>query len=198
MKNGAQGERRYGAGRKPDSDATAAYLERLRQTVPVFKALLYTGCRLGEILALRWSDVDLKRNTLTVVQQKTGKQKVLPIAAELRELLLARPRGIGDAHVFARPDGAPFAAIELQRAFAIARKLSGIRSELTPHSIRHTFASWLAIAGQPLRTIQELLGHADIRMTIRYSHLSPTHLSDAMRAVGAMAESFVNGSSKAE
>ncbi len=55
----------------------------------------------------------------------------------------------------------------------------------TPVSIRHTFASWLAIAGTPLRTIQELLGHADIRMTIRYAHLSPAHLRDAVELVGS-------------
>jgi integrase len=156
--------------------------------VPIFKALLYTGCRLGEMLSLRWCDMDLKRNVVAVVQQKTGKQKVLPIATEFRDVLLSLPRGIGDAPVFARPDGAPFTSIEVQRAFGIARKLSRIRSELTPHSIRHTFASWLAIAGQPLRTIQELLGHADIRMTIRYSHLSPTHLAEAMRTIGSVAD----------
>jgi integrase len=95
--------------------------------VPVFKALLYTGCRLNEIFSLRWSDVDLKRKTITVVQQKTRRQKVLPIAAELQEVFQALPRGIGDAYVFTRADGQPFATIEVQRAFGIARKLSAIR-----------------------------------------------------------------------
>jgi integrase len=188
VKDGGQGERRYGAGRSPDSDATADYLRRLQHTVPVFRALLLTGCRLNEVLGLRWSDVDLKRNVIIVVQQKTRKQKVLPIEGDLRALLQTLPRSVGAAPVFTRPDGRPFPAIEVQRAFAVARKLSGIRPELTPHSLRHTFASWLAISGQPLRTIQELLGHADIRMTIRYSHLSPAHLSDAMRTIGSMAD----------
>jgi hypothetical protein len=71
----------------------------------------------------------------------------------------------------------------------VARKLSGARSELTPHSPRHTFASWLAIAGTPLRTIQELLGHADVRMTIRYSHLSPAHLREAVEVIGTAEKS---------
>jgi integrase len=155
--------------------------------------LLFTGCRLGEILGLRWLDVDMRRNVVSIVQQKTGKQKTLPIEGEFREVLLALPRSVGAAPVFTRPDGRPFAAIDVQRAFGVARKLSGIRAELTPHSLRHTFASWLAISGQPLRTIQELLGHADIRMTIRYSHLSPAHLSDAMRTVGLVAESGKTG-----
>lgn len=82
----------------------------------------------------------------------------------------------GQAPVFTREDGRSFSAIEVQRAFAVARKLSGIRLALTPHSLRHTFASWLAMSGQPLRTIQELPGHSDIRMTVKYAHLSPTHL----------------------
>jgi integrase len=141
---------------------------------------------LGEILALRWADVDLNRNAVTIVQQKTGKQKVLPIESELRVLLGSVPRGIGQAWVFTKGNAQPFSVIEVQRAFAVARKLSGIRPALTPHSLRHTFASWLAMSGQPLRTIQELLGHSDVRMTIRYAHLSPTHLAEAMRSVNSM------------
>lgn len=105
------GERRHGGGRRPDSDATAEYLRRLRATVPVFQALLLTGCRLGEILSLRWSDVDLNRNTLTVIQQKTRKQKVLPIEDDLRTLLMSLPRGIGQAPVFTREDARAFSAI---------------------------------------------------------------------------------------
>ena len=66
----------------------------------------------------------------------------------------------------------------------MARRLAELRAELTPHSLRHTFASWLAIAGTPLRTIQELLGHRDLRMTIRYAHLSPAHLREAVEAIG--------------
>ncbi len=52
--------------------------------------------------------------------------------------------------------------------------------------IRHTFASWLAIQGTPIRTIQELLGHRDLRMTLRYAHLSPAHLRDAVEGIGAV------------
>lgn len=179
--------RRHGGGRKPDSEATDAYFSRLRAAVPVFKALLFTGSRLGEILALRWDDVDLKRGVITIRQRKTRKPKSPPISGALRAVLASLRPGVGQAYVFVRPDGAPFYEVEIQRAFGVAKRLSGIRKELTPHSLRHTFASWLAIKGTPLRTIQELLGHADIRMTIRYAHLSPSHLKDAVEAIEAMA-----------
>jgi site-specific recombinase XerD len=71
----------------------------------------------------------------------------------------------------------------------VAQKLSGVREELTPYTIRHTFASWLAIKGTPIRTIQELLGHKDLRMTLRYAHLSPAHLAEAVEAIGAVEKS---------
>ncbi len=61
----------------------------------------------------------------------------------------------------------------MERAFAVAKVLVGLRDERTLYSIRHTFASWLAMKGQAIRTIQELLGHKDLRMTLRYADLSP-------------------------
>lgn len=71
----------------------------------------------------------------------------------------------------------------------MAQKLSGIREELNPYTIRHRFASWLAIKGTPIRTIQELLGHKDLRMTLRYAHLSPAHLAEAVETIGAVEKS---------
>ncbi len=182
---GAPDPRRYGGGRRPDSIATGEYRERLRATVPIFKTLLYTGSRLGEIVALTWADVDFERGVLSIPQEKVRRRKTVPISDGLRALLLSLPRGLGAARVFTRADGSPLPGREVQRAFSVAKRLAGVRPELTPHSIRHTFASWLAIAGTPLRTIQELLGHADIRMTIRYAHLSPAHLRDAVELVGS-------------
>lgn len=183
---GSPEERRYGGGRKPDSEATDAYLERLREAVPVLRVLLLTGSRLSEVLELRWADVDMKRKIVTIRQQKTDRPKTVPISTDLEALLKALGQGVGEAHVLRHKDGRPFYPMEVQRAFSVARKLAGVRRELTIHSLRHTFASWLAINGTPLRTIQELLGHADVRMTIRYSHLSPVHLKEAAETIGAL------------
>lgn len=175
--------RRFGGGRKGTSVASKAYLNRLRECVPAMKALLYTGSRLGEVLALRWEDVDWERGLLTIRQQKTRRSKTVPISSGLRQALEAVPRGTGSTAVFRRCNGAAIRKHELQRAFEVAKRVAGVRSELTPHSVRHTFASWLAIAGRPLRTIQELLGHGDLRMTLRYAHLSPAHLRDAVEVI---------------
>ncbi|HXI13716.1 MAG TPA: tyrosine-type recombinase/integrase [Thermoanaerobaculia bacterium] len=171
-----------GAGRKPEN--TIDHLNRLRAIVPVFKALLFTGSRLNEILSLRWRDVDLKQGTLTILQEKTRKAKTIPMADVLRVELEALSRGIGEAFVFTHGEGRPFYKLEVQRAFAVARGLAGIREELTPHTLRHTFASWLAMEGTALHTIQKLLGHANIQTTGRYAHLSPSHLAEATGIVG--------------
>jgi site-specific recombinase XerD len=93
------------------------------------------------------------------------------------------PRGIAKAPVFARPDGNPYTKIEVQRAFRVLRSLSGIRSTLTVHSLRHTTASWLAIQGRPLREIQLVLGHANISQSVKYSHLQPEHLQPFVAAL---------------
>jgi integrase len=182
-------ERIYGGGRRPDSEATEKYLARLRRTVPVFQTLLYTGCRLGEVIGLRWEDVDLERRQLSILQEKTAKRKHVPVSDALLRLLKAIPKGTPAAYVFTRLDGSLFARIDIQRAFAVARRIAELRRELTVHSLRHTFASWLAIQGTPLRTIAELLGHADIRMTLRYAHLSPAHLQEAVEAVEVVEKS---------
>jgi integrase len=189
VKEGLQGVRRYGGGMNPDSDATAEYRKRLRAAVPFFKTMLYTGSRPSEVLRLAWQDIDFERGRVLIWQEKTKAAKPVPMSKALRSVLSSLPRGIGAASVFARPDGKPLTIPEVTRAFRVAQKLSGVRAELSPYSIRHTFASWLAIKGTPIRTIQELLGHRDLRMTLRYAHLSPAHLAEAVETVEAVEKS---------
>ncbi len=184
--------RRYGAGRRPDSAATAAYRERLRGMVPIFRALLYTGSRLDEILSLKRGALKVP-GKVTIRQSKTrkapnGRFKMIPLSEGLREVIASLPARVS-GYVFSRPDGGRYEKREVQRAFDVAKAVSGIRKELHPHSLRHTFASWLAMAGVPLHTISRLLGHADIRMTERYAHLSPAYLQDAAELVGSIEKS---------
>lgn len=186
----AEGERRYGAGMRADSDASDEYLERLREFRPLFVTLLYTGARVGEVLGLTWRDVDFRLGKVTLFQEKTRERKTLPMMKPLREVLEQLPRGTGAALVFRRAGtGRPFLRGEVHRAFVLAKRIAKVRDELTPHTLRHTFASWLVIKGTPLRTVQELLGHADIKTTLRYAHLSPAHLAGAVEAIEVMATS---------
>jgi integrase len=185
--------RRYGGGRRPDSAATASYRERLRGVLPVFRALLYTGSRLDEILSLKRGALDLKRGLLTIRQPKTrkypnGRVKTVPLSDGLREVIASLPPVVSE-YLFPRVDGRRHDKREVQRAFDVAKRMSGVREELTPHSLRHTFASWHAMAGTPLHTISRLLGHSDVRMTLRYAHLSPDHLQGAAGVVESVEKS---------
>jgi integrase len=162
VKAGLQGVRRYGGGMKPDSEATAAYRERLRAAVPFFKTMLYTGSRPSEVLRLVWRDVDLERGVVAVWQEKTGARKTDHVSKAFREVLSGLRRGVGTVPLFVRPDGSSLTKDDVERTFDLAKRIPRLRAELTLYSIRHTFASWLAIQGTPIRTIQEL-GHRDLR-----------------------------------
>lgn len=177
-------ERRYGGGRKPDSEASAEYLARLASTVPVMRMLLFTGSRLGEITGLQWEHVDKQRGLLSIYQEKTRRIKTVPITAKIGRILAGQPQGIGKASIFLRPDGSPVLKVDVQRAFRLALKLAGIiKAGLVPHSIRHTAATWLAIEGFSERQRAELLGHSQRSTTDRYSHLSPGHMRPVLEAL---------------
>lgn len=166
--------------RRADSAATLAYLARLRAMVPIYRAMFYTASRIGEVLSLTWSAVDLKRGTITITQHKTKRKvsapKTLPMCAPLRALLQSLPAGVGDVLIFRKADGSPFTYMEVARAFARAVSLSGGDAALTPHSVRHTVGSWLTIAGHSERHIAEILGHAQRTITSRYAHLRKSAL----------------------
>ena len=138
--------------------------------------------RRGEILRLRWQDVDFKGNKIDVVSGTGGHTKnyesrVIPMNGFLRDVLRKHPRRLDSTYVFFAPNGQPFADVDT--SFATALRRSGLQ-HFRFHDLRHTFASWLVMGGVDLRTVQELLGHKDIRMTMRYSHLAPDHMRNAV------------------
>lgn len=141
-------------------------------------AALQTGARRAELLRLQWADVDMKRRSLTFRETKNGRDRTVPMTETLREALLELPRPLEPtAHVL--PHYEPAA---LTRAFARLGKRLGIHG-LTFHDLRHDAASTLTAAGVSQRAVMELLGHRDPRMTVRYQHLAPGHLRDAMQAL---------------
>jgi integrase len=148
---------------------------------------LLTGFRRQELTSLRPEDVDLDRDTISVAvcYSKNGESRTLPIGPRLRAALhdALALRG-GAPTVFVTPRGASWTGIGFARAFRKACLRTGI-GNLGPHVLRHTFASRLVMAGVDLRTVQELMGHKSITMTLRYAHLSPDHKRAAMEALEA-------------
>ncbi|MCW5827880.1 MAG: site-specific integrase [Deltaproteobacteria bacterium] len=149
---------------------------------------LRTGMRLGELRALRWQDVDLVAGKLFVRQAawndvigtpKSGRPREIPLSNDARQSLKAH-RHLRGEYVFAGKSGDMLHKAETKWPLRRAWRKAGLR-EVGWHMLRHTFASHLAMKGVPLKAIQELLGHADIHMTMRYAHMSPDTKRDAVQ-----------------
>jgi site-specific recombinase XerD len=143
---------------------------------PLIKVALHTGLRRGEQFALNWNNVDFNTGIITITQTKSGEARRVPmnglVAATLRKL----PSRMRNEYVFTSKVGTPLNPQNfINRVFGPALRKAGIK-DFRWHDLRHTFASRLVMDGVDLRTVQELLGHKTIAMTLRYSHLSPGHL----------------------
>src|SRR5262245_13865749 len=148
---------------------------------PVVAIALHTGLRRTEQFSLMWEHVDFNTNVLTIPRTKAGRVRRVPMNSMVRELLRSLPSRLKSPWVFPSASGeTPLDSQNLMnRVFVPAVKRADIQ-DFRWHDLRHTFASRLVMKGVDIRTTQELLGHADIRMTLRYSHLSPSHLLDAV------------------
>jgi integrase len=152
------------------------------QDIAVFA--LNTGLRIGEIRSLKWESVDLENNLLTVFAEKTHKIRPVPINAGTRHVLEFWALGRKSEFVFYNHQtGKPF--VDLKAGFALACRKAGIEG-VTWHTLRHTFASRLLDRGVDIVTVQQLLGHSTLTVTMRYTH---TNL-DSKKAAVAKLESF--------
>jgi integrase len=141
-------------------------------------AALQTAARRSELARLRWADVDLKRRTITFPKTKNGDRRVVPMTEALAEVIESLPRNI-DSQTRVFPERDPQV---ITRSFArLVKRLRLI--DLTFHDLRHDAASTLTMAGVPQRAIMEILGHRDPRMTLRYQHLAPDYMKQAMRSL---------------
>jgi integrase len=152
---------------------------------PVVLLALNTGLRRGELLALRWRDVDLGLRMLTVVaaSAKNGQTRRVPLNREATDLLNrwhAQQGGKPEAHVFAGQGGVRMARID--SAWRSLRKRASL-GDCRLHDLRHHFASRLVQQGTDLNVVRELLGHSDITMVLRYAHLDPKNLAAAVERV---------------
>lgn len=157
----------------------------LRDTA-IFEALYSTGCRISEILALTWREIGWEDGTVIV----TGKgrkdrlvilgERALDALRKLRSCVSSeRPdRGGTDADVFLSDRFEKLSARFVERRMKRYLAEAGLPTDLSPHKLRHSFATHLLDAGADLRSVQEMLGHSSLSTTQIYTHVSIEHLKD--------------------
>lgn len=150
---------------------------------PMVLLTLNTGLRRGELFNLRWPDVNLQAKTITVVGEgaKTTETRHIPLNAEALATLEAwKKQGAPGGYVFPGQDGERMT--DVKTAWLELLKNAGV-TDFRWHDMRHDFASRLVMAGVPLNTVRDLLGHSDIKMTLRYAHLAPDSKAAAVELI---------------
>ncbi|MGE5443321.1 MAG: site-specific integrase [Ignavibacteriales bacterium] len=134
---------------------------------------LNTGMRKGEIISLKWSNVDLDSNVITLeaTNTKSKKARKIPINSKLRKTLLEEKlKGGGSEYVFLNSNGSPYKRQgSLKQAFGGACRRAGIEG-LRFHDLRHTAATRMVESGAKIVAVSRILGHADLKTTMRYAH----------------------------
>ncbi|OGL44472.1 MAG: hypothetical protein A2149_03875, partial [Candidatus Schekmanbacteria bacterium RBG_16_38_11] len=151
---------------------------------------LNTGMRRGEIFGLKFADIDLERRIITIRETKNGETRRIPFNDEAKKVIEAIPK-TESPYLFPSKNGGRLDNI--QNAFETARDKAGLK-DFRLHDCRHTFASYLVMGGVDLFTVKELLGHKDIEMTLRYSHLAPEHRKTAVSKIGEIVKEALENS----
>jgi site-specific recombinase XerD len=172
--------------------------------------LYSTGMRRAELCSLKVSDIDSKRMMIRIQQGKGSRDREVPLSPKLLETLRAYWRWMKPT-TFLFPGtvkgwraDVPITSNIVWLACRDAAKAAGITKRLSPHTLRHSYASHLLEAGADLRTIQVLLGHSRLEHTLVYLHLSPKHLRaitnplDSLELSGLDRSSIPGGSRKNE
>ena len=153
---------------------------------------LHTGMRASEIFAFRWGDADFANMMINIPDSKSGRPRHVPMTDEVKNMLAEKEQTNAGDFVFQARGGGIIT--DISKAFFRAVEDLGFnegiddrRHRVTFHTLRHTYASWLAIQGTPIIQIKELLGHQTLVMTERYAHLIP---DQKKTAVQNMAKTF--------
>lgn len=154
--------------------------------------LMYaTGARISEMSALTLDDIDFSQGQVRLFG-KGSKERIVPVypaaldavrayLGEGRGTLLSRGKHAGTRVLFISSRGNPMSADSLRKRFEFRARQAGLGPEVTPHAMRHTFATSVLSGGADLRSVQELLGHESLSTTQVYTHLTVDRLKGAMR-----------------
>ncbi len=179
--------------------AALAEAERTRTELPsaiaAIRLLLFTGCRLSEILTVQWDQVDYERSCLRLPESKTG-AKVVYLSPPALEVLSGIERQEGNPYAItgAKPGSH---LVNLRKPWHRIRERAGL-ADVRLHDLRHSFASMAAIGGLSLPMIGALLGHTQPQTTARYAHLLDDPVKQAMSMVGERISAALNPSETSE
>ena len=165
--------------------------QRLREVMApsdfrLVRFAILTGLRREEQFSLTWSNIDFTNHVLTIVRSKHGGTRHVPLSDEAVEILKTIRAETRVMSAWCFPSQNPTRHIDAQnfyrRVYLPALEKIGIK-DVVWHTLRHTCASRLVMAGVDIRTVQEILGHKTLAMTTRYSHLSGAHLTQAVNRI---------------
>lgn len=174
-----------------EAEAFKAMLRREPRWHALFCTALNTGMRIGELIALRWDNVSLSRRRLLVCETnwrghigspKGGISRTIPLNDEAYAVL-KKHRHLRGPLVFCQASGKELDPKTCRDALVRICRRAQVKA-VKPHDLRHTFASHLVMRGVPLKAVQELLGHANIEMTMVYAHLTPDFREEAVARLG--------------
>ncbi len=151
--------------------------------------LLYSsGIRLSECLNMRRNDLEIGEKIGWVRRGKGGKDRLIILSESLIEALKGRTQGGNDSYLFAGKHGEPLSARNVQKIVERASRKAGIRKRVSPHTLRHSFATHLLESGTDIRKIQELLGHSNLQTTQIYTRVSTEELKKVKSPLDSLNE----------
>ena len=156
---------------------------------PIIATAIYTGLRKGEIFNLKWKDVDLERGLIYVRVNKQNRLQVKMVNDDLINIFMKLP--VKGEYLFHDEEGNPIK--DLKRSFHTALKMAGIK-DFRFHDLRHTSCSYMTMRGAPIQAVQNHAGHSSVKMTMRYSHLSPAFQKGSVQLLNGLCEGILEGS----
>ena len=172
---------------QPDSSTSLGLRDRA-----MLEVLYSTGLRVSELIGLQVADVDIKVGCVRCIG-KGDKERIVPVGRralqmvgkylrDARPKLLGKARSGGGTTLFVNRRGGPLSRVGVWKILSAYGRRAGLRVPLTPHMLRHSFATHLLERGADLRSVQLMLGHADIATTQIYTHVVEERLKQIYKA----------------
>ncbi|NQU74020.1 MAG: site-specific integrase [Candidatus Omnitrophica bacterium] len=161
----------------------------------IFYTFCHTGMRRGEILSLNWSDIDFKQSMIYIrskdgfrpkgidKKSKQAKTRVIPIHDHLKSMLYKLRQPSGKVFTY---KGQPYSHNRLRRVLMRIARQAGIKDLTRLHELRHSYATFLVKHGVDIYKVKELLGHSDIRDTMRYAHMPTEFMKEDVKKLEAL------------